>query len=56
MRRRRGKSGRTKPGRRKALGTHALAKSVRKRLPPPGKPFKTPRPARSAWRKDLGDR
>lgn len=38
---------------RKAISARAVAKSVRKPLPPPGKAFKVRKPARSAWRKEL---
>ena len=37
----------------KLISARAVAKSVRKPLPPAGKAFKVRKPARSAWRKEL---
>jgi len=45
------KARRNKP---KKLGTLALAKSVRKRVPPPSRPFKDKKAAdRRSWRKEI---
>ena len=43
-----------KRARRRKTGTLALAKSVRKRVPPPSRPFKDKKAAdRRSWRKEI---
>ena len=43
-----------KRARRREVGTLALAKSVRKRVPPPSRPFKNKKAAdRRSWRKEI---